>query len=234
MGKFQKFDSAVLNGAGLNRQAVFNIDELPAEIAKSVRADSVAAHASRQLILLGHAGRKLWDSLKASGIESENPVDDFSTQTVKRWFVACHPENKYEIIYPGTHRIGLQRLGQLAGWHHATPFMVGIDREWGTWYAYRAVVIADTAFEPTHAVASESACEICHHRVCIGNCPGSAIDGGEFDLGKCVAYRKQVRSSCKTTCLARVSCPVGSAHRYCDEQIRHAYSISMRCIERYY
>ncbi|MFA7267976.1 MAG: hypothetical protein WC073_01405 [Sterolibacterium sp.] len=234
MDQFQTFDAALLNGAGLNRQAVFNIDDLPAEAAESVRACATAGHVARQLILLGHSGTKLWDCVKASGIESENPIDDFSIQAVERWFAACHPENSYQILYPGVHRIGLQQLGQLAGWHHATPFMVGIDREWGTWYAYRAVVLADTAFEPTPAVVGESVCKTCQHRVCIASCPGSALDDGEFNLEKCVAYRKQDGSGCKSTCLARISCPVGRTHRYCDEQIRHTYSISMRCIERYY
>lgn len=234
MDQFQTFDTSLLDSAGLNRHAVFNVRDLPAEIAESARSSATSVDSYRQLILIGHAGRKLWESLRATGIKSENPVDEFSSQAVKRWFAERYPENCHEIIYPGTRAIGLQRLGQLAGWHHATPFMVGIDREWGTWYAYRAVAVADTAFEPSKPTESESSCKACSHRICITRCPGFAIEGGEFDLGKCVAYRKQEESSCKATCLARVSCPVGSAHRYCDEQIRHTYSISMKAIERYY
>ena len=232
MEKFQPFDNALLNGAGLNRQAVFNIDQLPADIAATVRAACTVGRDYRQLILIGHAGRQFWRSLKAAGVDSEHPIDDFSRQSVQRWFAACQARNSYEILYPGPHLIGLQQLSQLAGWHHATPFMLGIDREWGSWYAYRALVVADTGFAPTPPLASAPPCASCEHRVCISSCPAAALDSGQLDLGKCVAYRKQPDSLCKATCLARLSCPVGSMHRYDDAQITHSYGHSMRYIER--
>jgi epoxyqueuosine reductase len=233
MEQRQSFDSALLDEAGLNRHAVFNIDALPEDLAASVRNACPSAHAFRQLILIGHAGRRLWEAVKASGIDSEHPIDEFTVHTVKRWFAANHPGHACEIVYPGTAPIGLQRLGQLAGWHHATPFMVGIDSEWGTWFAYRAVVLADTAFEPTRPVAGAHACDACMHKRCIAACPAGALEDGRFELRKCIAYRKQDGSLCKATCVARISCPVGDEHRYCDEQICHSYTISMRAIEQY-
>lgn len=234
MEAFQLFDNSLLNKAGLNRQAVFDFDGLPEDIAAPLRESCHAILPCRQLILIGHAGRTLWEAMRASGIESEDPIDDFTVQTVGQWFAQCQPHNAYEIIYPGPQLIGLQRLGKLAGWHHAAPFMVGIDKEWGSWFAYRAVVVADTAFEPSKPLRSEHPCESCDHKICIASCPAGAMNEGKFDLAKCAAYRKQADSRCKATCVARVSCPVGSAHRYCDEQIHHSYSRSMQVIERYY
>jgi epoxyqueuosine reductase len=234
MKETQHFANASLNSAGLNRQAIFNIDDLPTDIAASVRASSPAASSFRQLILIGHAGRQLWTSVKAAGIDSEHPIDDFTVKAVRRWFALYQGHNTYEIMYPGVHLIGLQRLGQLAGWHHATPFMLGIDPKWGTWYAYRAVVLADTNFQPTKSIEYTSPCNRCEDKVCIATCPGTALASGQLDLAKCIAYRKQAGSSCKATCLARIHCPVGSQHRYDDEQMHHIYSNSMRFIERYY
>ena len=57
--------------------------------------------------------------------------------------------------------------------------------------------------------------------------------GGGFALDKCVHYRREPASRCRHTCVARISCPVGSAHRYSDEQLAHSYSISLQAIERY-
>lgn len=233
--RFQAFDGRILDGAGLNRQAVFNMEDLPADIAQSIRNNCTeCGFPCRQLILIGHGGRKLWESVNNSGSDSENPIDDFTVQTVKRWFATCLPQNDYRIIYPGSQQVGLQKLGRLAGWHHASPFMVGIDREWGSWYAYRALVAADTAFEPSLPLEGGSPCDGCSHRVCISGCPGAALADGRFDLGKCIAYRRLAGSKCRATCLARIACPVGSAHRYCDEQIRHSYAISMQAIEGRY
>lgn len=226
--------TATLDSAGLNRQAVFNLDEMPADIAGKIRSAFDPDRRYRQLILIGHAGRTLWSAVKASGIDSDNPIDDFTSQTVEQWFAEQFGNCRHKIVYPGDGPIGLQALGKLAGWHHTSPFMIGIDGKWGTWYAYRAVLLADTDMPPTHASATESPCDTCHDKVCIASCPGGALGGGEFELNKCVTYRKQPSSLCKTTCLARVSCPVGAEHRYSEDQIRHTYVISMRTIEQYY
>ena len=50
METFQAFDNALLNSAGLNRQAIFNVDELPADIADSLRAHCGSNHSHHQLI----------------------------------------------------------------------------------------------------------------------------------------------------------------------------------------
>lgn len=226
-------NSAVLNKAGLNLQAVFNLDDLPGDMAADLRRRFDPARCYRQLILIGHGGKTLWESMKASGIGSANPIDDFSVRTVERW-LAEQAVGRHEVIYPGGQAVGLQTLGKLAGWHHPSPFMVGINEDWGTWYAYRVVVLADSGFEPSRPQQSRSPCERCREKTCISSCPAGALAGGAFSLDKCVGYRKQPSSSCRTSCLARLSCPVGSAHRYCDEQIRHTYTISMQAIEQYY
>lgn len=233
---FQAFDTRLLDQAGLNRQAVFNIEDLPADVAATIEPGQPGNSHSpyRQLILIGHAGRTLWDAVRNAGIASADPIDDFTIRTVRQWFAQCQPGCAYEIVYPGPRLIGLQRLGQLAGWHHPSPFMIGIDPKWGTWYAYRAVVLAETRFAPTIPVASDHPCDACAARVCAASCPGGAIDEGRFELGKCLAYRRREDSACKATCLARIACPVGAEHRYTDEQLQHTYSISMRAIERFY
>lgn len=233
MEQYQNLDPAILARAGLNRQAVFDIDDLPGEVVRQIGEACPPGAAFRQLILIGHAGRKLWQAVTEAGMDTDNPIDDFTVRTVEQWFAACQPRNRYAILYPGEIAIGLQRLGRLAGWHHPSPFMIGIDREWGTWYAYRAVLLADTRFAPTRPQASRSPCAECGHRLCIAACPAAAMAGGGFDLAKCAAYRRAEGSSCRHTCLARVSCPVGSEHRYGEEQIRHTYSISLKFIERY-
>ncbi len=225
------WNTAALDSAGLNLQAVIDLDELPADIFAEISTRFDPGRRYRQLILIGHGGKAMWTSLSASGFVSENPIDDYSVRTVTQWFAQQFPGNRCTIIYPGSDAVRLQALGKIAGWHHDSPMMLGINQEWGTWFAYRAVVLADTRLQPTRQVAGESPCLTCVDKVCIASCPGSALEGGEFDLGKCVAYRKRSDSHCKATCLARVSCPVGFAHRYCAEQLGHAYSISMASIE---
>lgn len=226
-------DFSLLNRAGLNLQAVFDIDALPAEMADKLRQGFDPERRYRQLILVGHGGKLLWARVQAAGLPSEHPIDDFSVATVRSWFAAHLPGRMFSVVYPGDGPVGLQALGRLAGWHHASPFMIGINAAWGTWFAYRAVVLADTSFAPTPPLSGESPCLACAGQSCIAACPGGALAAAEFSLPKCVAYRKAPDSRCQLTCVARTRCPVGAAHRYDDAQLAHSYSRSLRMIEQY-
>ena len=243
----QAFPKQLLDAAGLNRQAVFALAELPADIRASLEGIAPLA-GYRQLILIGHGGRRLWECVKASGIRSADPIDDFTVRTIAQCFTAHLPDNRYQLLYPSRHPLGLQQLGALAGWHHASPFRVGIDAEWGSWSAYRAVVLADTRF-PVQAPVDPRAspcfcgrstptsghpCHSCRTQDCIAACPAGALSDGQFKLERCLAYRKLANSVCRTTCQARLACPVGAEHRYTNEQISHSYRISLRMIEELY
>jgi epoxyqueuosine reductase len=227
-------DFSALDRAGLNLQAVFDLEALPEKMAMEFRRHFDPRGRYRQLILFGHGGKAMWDAMQATGIRSDDPIDDFSVSQVERWFAEQFAGRNFLMVYPGDTPVGLQSLGRLAGWHHASPFMVGVNETWGTWYAYRVVMLADTAIEPTLPIPGESPCVSCVGRPCVSACLGRSMNEGAFSLEKCIAYRRLPSSRCKTTCVARTSCPVGSEHRYGDAQMTHCYSISMRMIERYY
>ena len=227
-------DFSALDQAGLNLQAVFNLDGLPDELVSALRQRFDPENRYRQLILIGHAGKALWQAVKRDGVKSENPIDDFSVRAVEQWFDREFSGCAHEIVYPGEIPVGLQALGTLAGWHHPSPLKVGIHQHWGTWYAYRVVLLAASDFSPSQPESGSAPCDACPGKACISSCPAGALDEGALRLEKCVAYRKSASSLCKTTCIARCSCPVGSEHRYDDEQIRHTYTISMQAIDRYF
>lgn len=220
-------DFGALDRAGLNLQAVFDLGQLPADRVAELRKHFDPAARYRQLILIGHGGRRLWEAVGESGIGGEHPIDEFSTSTATQWFAAQFPGRRCEIVYPGSFPVGLQALGTLAGWHHASPFMVGINEAWGTWYAYRVVLLADTDLPPSPPMTGESPCLSCGDKACVASCPAAALDGAGFSLEKCSSYRRAAGSRCATSCVARIRCPVASGHRYDDEQIRHSYSKSL-------
>lgn len=231
----QTFNSQYFKEKGLNIQAVFNISDLPVSLLKGIDGLDVNTDDFNQLIVIGHLGRELWSCVKQTQfVLKDNPIDSFSVQAVRGFFDFYWPNHKYEILYPGDAVIGLQQLGVLSGWHHASPFKVGINNKWGTWFAYRAVVISKTNFPTTSFVESISPCISCKDQVCISACPANALDNGELNFNGCIDYRKQEKSICKDVCLARVNCPVGSEYRYTDEQINYHYGVSMKTIEEFY
>ena len=227
-------DASCLNADGLNLQAVFDLAALPATVLEPLHGHDPRY---RQLILLGHGGSRLWQQVQVSGIASEHPIDDFTRRTVGEWAAGQLPGRAWKIVYPdhqSTRPVGLQALGKLAGWHHDSPFMVGINPQWGSWFAYRAVLLADSDFAPTPRAETVSPCLSCVGSPCIAACPGAAMDDGRFALDRCVTYRQSQGSRCQTSCLARLRCPVAAENRYPAAQMAHTYAISLQMIARYY
>ncbi len=226
-------DFSMLDRVGLNLQAVFDVDALPDAMLARLRQCGRPEPRYRQLILIGNAGPGLWASVQSGAPDTADPIDEFSIRSVAQWFAAHFGDCPRHRLYPGEAFVDLQGLGQLAGWHHPTPFKVGIQQGWGTWFAYRVALLADTALAPTEARHRPSPCDTCRDTPCIPACPAGAMTDGEFSLARCIAYRRQPASRCAATCVARLSCPVGTAHRYTEEQIRHGYSNSLKMIEWY-
>jgi len=228
--------SPLLMNNGLNLQAVFNLSELPESVMNTITEHALDLSSFKQLILLGHGGRRMWESLQHSEFaDADHPVDHFSVDLVQRYFAEACRGRRYRIIYPCSKQlVPLQKLGELAGWHHASPFRVGVNEYWGSWFAYRAVVVADTEFVVTSRLSAPSPCEACSDKPCVSGCPANALSGNEGSLKPCVDYRLAEHSLCKDRCFSRMACPVASEHRYTMEQVNYHYTRSMQTIEEYY
>lgn len=217
------FPAAALAAAGLNRHAIFRRGDLPADLLTQLPDGDW-----QELVLLAHAGPLLWQRVSAARqagtVGGDDPIDAYTVDCVERLF----SDRLRRILYPGAQAPGLQALGRLAGWHRATPFMVGIDPEYGTWFAYRALLLTAGGFLPTPPVDREHPCPPCRERPCLDDCPAGALASGELNLTTCLDYRLQAGSPCAATCHAREACPVGREHRYPPAQIAHAYGHSLR------
>lgn len=225
---------ALLDEAGLNRQHAFDVEQLPDDVRAPL---GLQAH-ERQLILLAHAGRRLWERVQAAGAAGEHPIDDYSVDIARRWLAGATPGARHRIVYPKgqpgglppRQHVGLQRLGSLAGWHHPSPFMVGIDSQWGSWFAYRVAILADTSLPLSAVEDTGHPCPNCRDTPCIRACPAGALDRGVMDAQACRDYRLRESSPCALGCIARLACPVGAEHRYEQDQIRHSSAGSLRAI----
>jgi len=233
-----RFNGESLSKLGLNLHAVIDIASLPPSIIQQLaRFTNRLTHYS-QLILIGHAGPQLWKCLQPLELHSQHPFDDYSQNHCQQFFEQRFSKDDFKLIFPSHSRadsqpslIGLQQLGELVGWHGESPFKVGINAQWGSWFAYRAVVLTKSAYQPSPIKSNRTPCQSCANKTCIPACPADALKNHDLDLKRCIDYRKQTSSLCKDRCLARMACPIATDLQYSLAQIQYHYSQSMRVIE---
>ena len=186
-----------------------------------------------QLLVFGHAGSGFWKSLDEQ-LTGSDPVDCMSIKMVEDFLqrIGCA---HYLVLYPSADlQIDLRGLGKQLGWHADSALGIGINAIHGTWFAYRVVVLANTFYE-THDETQtnnvvEAPCDKCITRPCVEACPVGA-PGVTFDLQACMGERVREGSACAYQCLARNACPVGTEHRYDQDQMRYHYQKSLQFIQ---
>ena len=240
-----------LDQAGLNMLAVMPASVLPETVSQAFSLNP----ATSSVLLIANQGPSMWQKLNRraaeSGIRTSDPVDDYVLDTVLEHGRAVLPDQHLSVLYPRTRldsslpHVPLQKLGTVAGWHHASPMGIGIHPEFGLWFAYRALVCVDMVFTPGVCVSgrwsalresgsqvvdntSESVCDTCETRACQSACPAGAVTFGQLpDMARCSTFRLSENSPCASQCLARNACPVGGQSRYESEQTAHHYSLSL-------
>lgn len=230
-------DSQVLFEHGLLLRGVLAMDSLPERVRSAVAAAGPELLAHQQLLVFGHAGKRMWRALTAEQPQpstSENPVDEFSVAAVRAHLEDELGVQRWAPLYPGPTMMPLQELGTLLGWHQPSPLLVGISEAFGTWFAYRAVVVADTSLPLTpRASPSPSPCDSCLEKPCLSACLGGALTTGTLAIDRCVTFRARDASPCTARCVAREACPIGVEHRYDTDQMAHHYGASLATIRRY-
>ena len=247
-----------LDDAGLNLCVPFSIDDLavsmpgmrlPAQTSdiQTVQAGDAQAGSAmsgrgrfRTILLIGNAGKKLWQTMPAAYLQREHPVDEYSIDSVRRVLDQFLPADGWQFLFPQVQpgmEISLQELGRLAGWHNPSPLGIGINHRHGLWFAYRAVLAIEseiTGYERLDPEFSESPCLSCDAKPCLTRCPAQALGSGSHpDLSACVSYRVQPASDCASTCLARTGCPVAPQFQYSDDQIAYFYDRSLESVKQW-
>lgn len=222
---------AELDAVGLNLHAVLDRAALPADVQAGFGlAPEVLARYPR-VVLIGHGGRVFWEALTTRGLHGSDPVDTFVSEQMCNWLERQPGSPAWKLVFPGTAPVGLQALGAVAGWHHPSPFWVGVQAGWGSWFAYRAVALVAEPWPLTPPWRAASPCLTCAAQPCVSACPPQALSGGwgppGAGLPMCVDHRLGAGSSCADRCLARQACPVGTEHRYTDGQQAYHYLQSL-------
>lgn len=234
----ERFDAgkAFLANRGLNLCAVFDCEALPTDVVAPLLEAGIAITDYSRLLLLGNGGRRFWSTLHEFGIRTDDPVDYYALHLTQTFLRDYLDNPRRVLLYPNTSiAVPLVRLGELAGWGKPSPVFVGINPEFGPWFAYRSAFLIDLEL-PVSVISSTShPCNTCVTKPCIQACPTKAVHWPDpSDINACARFRIADGSVCGDRCLARLACPVGVEHRYNMEQVQYHYAHSLGPIRRYY
>ena len=229
-----------LDDAGINLQAVFELNVLPESQLSSLTdaVDDISQFS--HLLLLAHAGKNFWQQMKNWCQQNKerqsltDPVDDYAQFKVEK-FLQQQPSIKhFQLVYPSSIHLNLQAFGKLAGWHFDSPLRVGINHKWGTWFAYRAAVLFAGELQSSQQSQLKPVCSSCMTQACVSACPAKAISLEEYNIQACIHFRLTENSPCRDQCLARLACPVGKQHQYSKQQVNYHYGRSLATIRELY
>jgi epoxyqueuosine reductase len=189
----------------------------------------------RAVVVVAARGRASWEHARARG--GHDPVDGAVRDALRdapahggRWvrFASDAPEH-------GDPTAPVPNLDARALAHAAglgTPGRLGIlmHPDAGPWLALRAAWFTTDALAPTGPLPGPAPCATCA-APCADACPAGALDGGAWDVARCVAWRTGETTGmpgCPDTCAARSACPEGATYRYSDAQHAHHHREAVR------
>lgn len=223
-----------LNDKGLNLVGVLDIPTLPDSIREPLLAADLPLQEFSRLVVVGHAGQRMWQVLAPERGNSMDPVDDFSKRHSSYFAENYLNDASWQLLYPADLFFPLNELGELVGWGKPSPLGLGIHPQYGLWWAYRTVFLTKTELPLTQPAGHAHPCDSCLGKPCITICSATALDTTSgFNVYACADYRIESDSKCGQQCLARLACPVGAEHRYKREQINYHYSLSLATIKAY-
>jgi len=207
--------------AGLALSGVLSIADYDSLVPEAWRSDALAPGA-RSAIVVGNAGRALWDRFLAAPefAREPDPLDAYTRRvldeavrlTTPRAAVGFYADQRQGQYLP------LVKLAQRAGF--GTPGRVGvlIHPVYGPWISIRAVLLAHESLAAAQPASFEP-CSGCP-APCAAACHGQVVGARGVDVAGCYHVRL-TNPACALACDARSACVVGPEHAYSRAQIAH-------------
>ena len=176
---------------------------------------------AESLVLVGSAGSEFWTAFRSSP-----EIKDGEEHALDRWSARIGNGVAARMSATSVFPFGEAPFHPFLEWaQRAEPVQssamgIFIHPEYGLWHAYRFALLLPlplTGLRPR--TTTKSACVSCVARPCLSSCPVGAFSTDGYDVEACCRYlATEPDARCHTSgCIARQSCPEGSAYRYEQE-----------------
>jgi hypothetical protein len=171
-------------------------------------------------VLIGTVGGGGFEDFIRDCRDEPDPMDRWARRIIDRVAVRMGARAAYPSDKP---YLPFQRWAMRADDVHGSPIGLLIHPVHGLWHAYRGALLMPgrVAGLPARS-GSPSPCSTCATKPCLSACPVDAFGPAGYDVTACTAHlQADVAPRCLTLgCRARAACPVGTASRYGDAQLR--------------
>lgn len=185
------------------------------------------------VLLVGNIGSAFWpafsrwraaqpdrggtDPLDTWSKDALRPIAD--AQIATAWFPSDPPWQPF------------QQWAMRAEGLKASPLSILIHPVYGLWHGYRGALGFAERIDAALPDMQPHPCDRCPDKPCLTACPVAAVRAEAFDVAACRAHLRmpEGQGGCMASgCLARAACPVGTAYRYNDAQLRfHMAALSL-------
>lgn len=180
-------------------------------------------------LLVGNAGRQMWDHFCGSPEYSDGRVDPMNRWT-SRVLGKIASFHDCAAVFPFDHPFPpFQQFATLATGTKSSPLGLLIHPEYGLWHAFRGVLCFDRGhllYKRLENLIQDvekmiHPCDLCTGKPCINACPVNAFGGNVLSVSACFDHLDSDKSpNCmEEGCAARNACPVGERYRYSSEQL---------------
>jgi hypothetical protein len=184
------------------------------------------APGARGALVVGNAGRALWEKFKVSPERAlaHDPLDAYTRRVLGEAArltdppaaVGFYAERRAGVYLP------LVALARRAGFGSPGRIGVLIHPVYGPWLAIRGVLLVGESLGDAGQLAFEP-CRGCP-APCASACIGAAVGLETLDSQRCYDTRL-TRPECAGACAARSACVVGPEHAYSAAQLAHHMKI---------
>lgn len=174
---------------------------------------------AQTLILVGSAGPDLFEVFAESPEYSDGRPDPLDRHC-RRVLAPVAGEFGFNVILPfeGPPYHPFQRWAMRCGRFSRSPMGLLAHSEYGPWVALRAAFLSVERVGNFAYRTAPGPCEACADKPCMPACPAKALTDARYDVALCRSHLAAPDVECRSGCLARRACPIGSRYAHSPAQ----------------
>ena len=182
---------------------------------------SLADSETRTVVLVGNAGRRMWQVFSHSAEYRDGRADPLD-RWIRQVLSQIASDRQAVVVFPfsGPPYYPFQRWAMRAEAVYPSPIGALIHPKFGLWHAYRGALLFPQRLVLPPRADPPSPCADCADKPCLGGCPVNAFTAAHYAVPVCRAYlRSDAGEDCiQRACAARRACPIGREYHYSNAQ----------------